>query len=485
MGAEQQEIKRDISKYLHLPDGARITEEKKEEDPAEQDSALNRMWGDWNEATSYMDSINAEQGVRIYEDYAEGRQRQYMPSILPNIVLPVIPSVVRQKTSTITENPVRIEYFSNVSTTASEQMTRFSDYQLSLCKFPRHLKSCVRYALIEGTSFLHIFWNEDSVGREAIAEGGIKMERIPMLRVRVANKDVKDIQDQEWIMVASRESVKKAREMCVNPEDKEKVQADQNEFDPSNVENGGSLCTVLTRYFRKDGEVYFEKAVKGTMLCEPKAMNPMVMLQLMRMANSAKRDAQTSTAPDETLDRPTEADTRMKFNLYPLARLIMTESSDSYLGISDVEDMISGQNAVNVMYALALKNGIDIQTKYRVKEDALGNQTLTGLPGEMVTDHHRGSDPGISILAGTPSMTNEMIQLPLSLIETIKKLKASSDITMGDVQKEYSATAISLLQTAAEKPTEDMIDQKEQFVEEVGRICLLFYKFYYEDARYM
>lgn len=447
---------------------------------------LDRIWNDWNEAGQYLAQINLEKACTIYKDYAEGNggQERYMPDGIPHVTLPVIPSIIRQKTSTICQNPVRIEYFSNMSDKAGRILTNFSDYQLVSIKFQRLIKSCVRYALIEGLSLAHAYWDEDSIGRDAIAKGAVRLERVSVLKVRVANKDVKDIQDQEWVIIASREKVKKVRRMCRTDDARDKVQPDNADFDHTMTENGGKLCTVLTRYFRIDGEVYFEKACKGTMLCDPTPLNP--NLDILTGEEAWKlMDPQHAQSPDHEPDGRETAQDRVKWNRYPIEWLVLTEMDDSYLGVSDVEDMLPGQNAINAMYSLAVQNGIDIQTKYIAKEDALGNQTITNEIGEVLIDHHRGNGDGIKVLTGVPQMTNEMLQLPLSLIETVRKLKSTSDVTMGDVSKEYSATAISLLQTAAEKPTEDMTAQKEEFAERIGRVLLQFYRFYYEDTRYM
>ena len=448
-------------------------------------TALDRIWRDWDEAGVYVTEINLERACKVYKDYAEGsgRQAQYMPESLPRVVLPVVPSIINQKVATICQDPAWPEYLSNKSESAGRTMTDFAHSVLDRIGFQKHLKSCVRYSLIEPASYLHLYWDEDAIGPDAIAKGSVKMERVSVLRVRVANKDVKDIQDQEWVIIASREKVKRVRDALANQADRDLVRPDMAEFDRDLTENGGLLCTVLTRYFRVDGEVYFEKACRGCMLCPPTPFNP--NLDPLRDEAWREMEPEHEKSPDADKDGRVTKKDRAKWTLYPIELLVMKEQDDSYLGISDVEDMISGQNAINVMYSLAVQNGIDIQNKYVVKDGALENQTITNEVGEVLVDHTRGSGFGIQILSGAAQMTNQMLQLPLSLVETIRKLKSSSDVTMGDVSKEYSATAISLLQTAAEKPTEDMTVQKEEFVVRVGRVLLLFLKFYYEDTRYM
>ncbi len=446
---------------------------------------LSRIWSDWDEAGIYHAEISLERACTVYKDYAEGsaRQERYMPDEIPHVTLPVIPSIVKQKVGTICQDPSRIEYLSNRSDRAGRAMTDFADRVCEEMGFQRKLKSAVRYALITPASFLHFYWDEDAIGRDAICKGAVRCERLTCLQVRVANEHEKNIQEQQWVIIATRERVKRVREACKDQSVRTEIQPDFADFDSDLADNGESYCTVLTRYFRIDGEVYFEKAVRGAMLCSPTPLNP--NLYPIKEEPWRVMDGEHAKSPDMDVDGRNTSSDRNKFCFYPIEILVLNEQDNYYLGVSDCEDMIAGQNAINAMYSLAVLNGIDIQTKYVVKADALENQTITNEIGEVLVDHSRGSGQGISILTGQPQMTNQMLQLPLSLVETVRKLKSAADVTMGDVSKEYSATAISLLQTAAEKPTEDLTARKEEFVAACGRVLLMFLKFYYEDTRYM
>lgn len=440
------------------------------------------IYEDWLKCKQWQDEKNLSGACAVYQDYVEGRQSKYMSKQVQPVQLNVIGPIIKNKVSTICESPVDIDYFSNASTDDSQNVTRFSNYQLAAMNWEDKLRSFVYWAEVHPVTFAHIYWNEDAVGQESIAQGGIRLERLSCLNVGVANPTLKDIQDQEWIITAVRDNVRKAKEMCEKKSDREFIKPDDNEMDGSVIEqDDNALVTVFTRYFRKDGEVYFEKSTSNVVLCEPKPMNPNISYE----KSNEKEDAETSKSPDSTLDKPTQKDIHMKFNLYPIEPLVLDESFDSYLGISDVDGMISPQNVVNLMFSLTIQNGIDIQAKYLVKDGALQNEEITNTIGETLHDHYRGQGDGIKVINGGATMTNQMLQVPLSLIETMKKLNASSDVTMGDVSKEYSATAISLLQTAAEKPTEGRRRQVELFSQRLGRIFLLYYKFYYENARYM
>jgi len=114
----------------------------------------------------------------------------------------------------------------------------------------------------------------------------------------------------------------------------------------------------------------------------------------------------------------------------------------------------------------------------------LKDQTITNEISQVLTNYSRFED-GIKQITGQNVMAVNLTQLPLALMETIRKTKNSSDVVTGDIAgKEMSGNAIALLQTAAERPTESQTRAAQLAVEEEGKMFLLFFKFYYEQAQY-
>lgn len=125
-----------------------------------------------------------------------------------------------------------------------------------------------------------------------------------------------------------------------------------------------------------------------------------------------------------------------------------------------------------------------MQAKYIVRPDALRGQIITNEIGQVLTNYSKHDD-GIKQITGQATMSTEMVNLPLSLTEILRKVKNSSDVVNGDIAgKELSGNAIALLQTAAERPTESQTRANQLYAIEMGKTFLLFYKFYYEHAQY-
>lgn len=475
--------KRKLDKYA---DGEYIENAPKDDDQTSysdgEEPKLTQLWVDWQKTRDFLTMKNIPNAIRQYEDYYEGRQVKYMPKGLPRICMNVTRQTIDNKLSAILENPLQINYLSNMDMDSTMELDRFSDYTLKNINFELIDRKAVKDALIYGLGVTHGYWNEDAIGMDSIARGSMVWESIHPLNVGVANPYEKDIQKQEYVIIASRESVARAKLMADDDVNKDLIVPDDNEVIDNQIEldNAGSNVTVLTRYFRIDGEVYFEKGTKNVMLTKPVPLNPHLTFYKIK---EERRDPTTAHSPDEKLEG-FKPEYKTKWARYPIQFCVLAERADCYWGISDIDDMILGQNAINVLWALSVKNGIDFQGKYIVRPDALRGQVITNEIGQVITNFSKFDD-GIKQITGQAGITTEMANLPLTLAEMLRKVKNSSDVVTGDVQgKELSGNAIALLQTAAERPTESQTRANQLFAIEMGKTFLLFYKFYYENAQY-
>ena len=483
MAKSKEDLIKKHSDGEYIDDAPKDDDQLVEDSTSDQDSPEHtKLWLDWELTRTFLINKNIPNTIKQYEDYYEGRQLKYYPKGLPKIVVNVVKQIIDNKLSAILQNPIQITYLSNMDSDSTMELDRFSDYTLKNINFENLDRRIVKDALIYGLGVCHTYWNEDAVGMDSIARGSMVCETIYPLSLGVANPYEKDIQNQEYVIVASRESVARAKAMADEDVNKDLIVADDNEVNESEIEfDQGRLVTVLTRYFRIDGEVYFEKGTKNVMLTsKPIPLNPYITYKNIK---AKRRDATTAHSPDEKLES-FYPDVKSKWRRYPIQLCVLNESANCYWGVSDIDDMIYGQNVVNALYGLSIKNGIDMQAKYIVRPDALRGQTITNEIGQVITNYSARED-GIKQITGQAGMSTEMLNLPLSLSEMLRKVKNSSDVITGDIQgKELSGNAIALLQTAAERPTESQTRCNQLFAIEMGKTFLLYYKFYYEQAQY-
>ena len=275
---------------------------------------------------------------------------------------------------------------------------------------------------------------------------------------------------------------------------------DENHYDTTEQE-GDELCTVLIRYFRKNGEVFCEKATKSVVVNKAFPLTPDYegALRALSAADGGTSpegggignsrgegmDAPNGSAPDNTSGegqglRPKGA----KAYLYPVVVGQYERREGSIYGLGEVEGLIPNQKAINFNLAMLLLNAQQMAWgKYVVHKDALKGQVITNEPGQTIVDY-TGSGQGVKRLAESGSS-----QQPLQLVETITQLTRSvtgaSEVMTGEtLGANMSGAAIAQLQSQAQQPIEELRDSFWLVKEKQGRVLAQFFKLFYREAHY-
>lgn len=210
--------------------------------------------------------------------------------------------ICRSKKSAITAAPVRIIYRAEDETVDVEKFNNFAAYIQKEIGQEGLDKKAIDDGVKKGSYFFHYYWDSEAKGKDGIKEGGLRCEVIDPLSIFFSNPTELDEQKQKWILIASREDVESVRAKCDSDVDPELIVADEtdNKYDVIEQE-GNKLCTVLTRYFRKNGEVYCEKATKTVIINKPFSLAPVMR---RRAENSdLKRTHPTTAFPIITMKR--------------------------------------------------------------------------------------------------------------------------------------------------------------------------------------
>lgn len=158
-------------------------------------------------------------------------------------------------------------------------------------------------------------------------------------------------------MIASREDVESVRAKCDSDVDPELIVADETDNKYGVIEQeGNKLCTVLTRYFRKNGEVYCEKATKTVIINKPFSLAPDIAAAGRELG--FEEDAPNNSLPDnhdETL-----VPEGVRAYLYPVVVGNYEIRENSIYGLGEVEGIIPNQKAINFNLAMMLLNAQEI-----------------------------------------------------------------------------------------------------------------------------
>jgi hypothetical protein len=311
----------------------------------------------------------------------------------------------------------------------------------------------------------------------------LRCEIIDALNIFFSNPTELDEQKQKWILIASREDVDSVRAKADKGVDVETITSDEADNKYKTIEQeGNKLCTVLTRYFRKDGEVYCEKATRTTIINKPFPLTPDLEAAGKELG-FGDEDAPNNGLPDNHKDESLIPPTARAY-LYPIVVGNYEIRENSIYGLGEVEGIIPNQKAINFNLAMALLNAQEIAWgKYIALPNALKGQTINNEPGQVLIDYS-GTGNGIR------KMTEQTMQSqPLTIIDTLTSLTrvvtGSTEVMTGEtLGASMSGAAIAQLQSQAQQPVEELKDSFWLVKEKQGKVLAQFFKLYYEQKEF-
>lgn len=455
---------------------------------------ISKLWQDYENARSYAAAAGLRKDLPKFVDFYEGKQwpaPTKNTKNLPRPVINIVKMICRSKKSSILSTPVRLVYEADDPNVDIERFNNFAEYILKEMDIASLDKRAVQNGIIEGTYIYHFYWDADAEGRSALHKGALRCEIIDPLNIFFADPTQPDEQKQKWIIIKSREEVSSVRakadqgveEDLIKPDD-----ADDPYGDPE--QDGDKLCTVLTRYFRRDGEVHFEKAVKGTIVNAARPVCPDVEKELKKIREASSTvdaepgvDAPNNTTPD-TPGVGEDLKKRSKFYLYPVVVGSYEARKGSIYGIGEVEGIIPNQKAINFLAAMVILNNREVAWgKYVVLPNALNGQKITDEPGQVLVDHSNTGN-------GIRKITEQSLQgQPLQVIDMIaqltRKMTGATEVLSGEViGANMSGSAIAQLQAQAKEPVKELRDAFWIVKKKQGLVLAQFFKTYYEGQSY-
>lgn len=308
-----------------------------------------------------------------------------------------------------------------------------------------------------GTSIMHYYWDGDRKGGSKLPWiGEMDGEVLDPINVFFGNPQQRDVQKQPWIIISSRESLRSVQDYAkangvsaaiaktIKPDD----ETNDEGYDMAKVEmsDAGGKVTVLTKYWRDKGEIWFTRTCSGI-----------------------------------TIKAPVSTD----LTLYPLAVMQWERRRKSIHGIGETEGLIPNQKSVNTLIGMSiLATMLTSWPKVVYKNGAIDPEKVTNQPGEMIEDRSPpASGDGIKYLAPVVMNGN-----PTALVEAIlgytRQMTGADEAATGTAPSaQLNATAIMLLQKAAGIPIESIKRRFYRFIEDVGRIWEDFWKVKYNLPR--
>lgn len=446
-------------------------------------------------------------------DFYEGRQWRDFKNRLPfeNPTINVVGNMVDSKAASILNKTWTINYVVNDDTAQTDKINKFTEWQMKQLK-QDELNARLTYdGLNKGTFILYLYWDEDAVGQMGVMDGSVKATTIDIQDIAVANPTNTDVQTQEYIIIHSRESIRKVKEICDTLiSDKEKdeliIPYEYESNYTNDVEQNNEVMTdVYTKFFKKDGEVYFQKSTKDILIQKPTPLNPFVTKSVIKQKQKELEEEKKehTTAETEQIGDPInqemmtkakdektpkeELEEKLKATDYPIAMNSFIKRDNCIYGVSFTAQLIAPQKNINQLVATTLLTA----TKHAmptivVKQGALGTQSLDfSKPGKVIVDYSPPGEEGVkSLNLGT--LPTKHYELAQSMIAMLKDVYRTNDI-LNDGRNTVSGLsgyAMSLISSLQDKPIAQWQQELARLIEQEGRILETFYKLYYRNKKF-
>jgi hypothetical protein len=441
----------------------------------ETEEKISKIWEDWKNCSSYLRDKGlfdiVPKCIKFYEGEHWGKPTDRTKD-LPRVTINQTEMITNSKIAGILSNAIKITFASDKYPDLAEKMTRFNNFIEKELNFDEICADVVEDGGIVGCAPCYVYWNEDLEDKHGNTKGSMVIEQIDMLNVGVHNPKELDIQRQKWVILKTRQEVDEVKKLLDDPSKEDMIQPDDEDKDTSleyNKEQEGSrLCTVVTRFFRKNGEVYFEKATKNVLIHGARPLNP----KLIKTKDEEGNEVESAV--------------KYKATLYPIELYVYKKRKGCIYGRGEVEPIIMNNKAVNFSFSMMAKSIEDLGFGTVVaKESAIGKgERLSNDPTKILIDKYKGAGQGFYSL-NKQAFSAQVPQAINSILETTRSVTGATEVMTGEVTgANQSGTSIAYLQQQAQRPLSKLVERYKRFRERMAEIFNMFYVLYYEDKEF-
>ncbi len=392
------------------------------------------VYQEYLNAKQYNAVIDLEDRVKTYEDFFIGKQWEGVNA--PDMDKPVfniLKRVVNYFIAMLAADDIGISIRnrggrnhranSALHSALKEQVLMIMEEN----KYSQLTRRMLRDAAVDGDGCVHLYYEPG----EGMERGRISCELINNTDVFFGNPYVPDVERQPYIIIATRRPVESVRAEMRNNGFTDDVIEDAFSDDALEADGGytGKRCTVLTKYYKQDGRVWFVKTVRDSLVKSPECMN---------------------------------------LRYYPVCYMNWERVKGSYHGVGAIEGLIPNQIAINKMAAMAQQfirqqafpKIFYNRNKLKSWTGGLKPVGVAGDPSDILySDKHERS------------MSSQVGEYIDKFIGYTKELMGASDAALGSVTP-HNTSAIIAVQKATAVPLELIKQEYYNFTEDFVRICI-------------
>lgn len=417
-------------------------------------------------------------------DFYEGRQwprPTESTKNLPRPVVNIVKMICRAKKGAILATPVRVQYKSysplidveKFNSFASSVFREMGQDELDRCAIDDGIK--------KGSYFFHYYWDSDEISSESGENGALACELIDPLNIFFSNPSEVDEQKQDWIIISSQVVVKKLLNSITDSKLINSILLECCDG-KGDVSLEKETMLLLTRYYKKDGEIYCERQTKYNTVTEPFKIIPdtQEIDSILKEIGTSIASGSVSENDKKFVDYRHSPKKNRKFKqLYPIVCGSYERKEGSIYGLGEVEGLIPNQKAINFNIAMNLLNAQQCAWgKYIALPNALGNQKISNVPGQVLIDFS-GTGEGIKRMP-EGEISSSPMSIAQSLEELTRSVSGTTGVMTGDaISSNLSGAAIAYLQSQAQVPIDELRNSFWHAKRKQGKVVAQFLRHFY------
>lgn len=389
----------------------------------------NKAWQQYEAGKAHKRRIGLYETVRKNEAFYRGEQWQAGEGAkLPKPVFNIIRRVIDYLVCSVASSDITVRFTDENLPFADEKQKQTSEALLNVLNqntayrwensgMDFKIHRLLTDAAISGDGALYCYWDSDRCGAGGYT-GDIVTELTDASCIFPADVNKPDIQSQEYIILAGRDTVAALREEAkrggVSDEDIAKIARDDEYVyragDAARYELEGEdeeKATFIIKFWRENGYVCFEKSVRECVI----------------------RRVRTSCT------------------LYPVAYFNWISVKDSFHGASPVTYLIPNQKFINRAYAMAMKHMTDTAFS-KVIYDKSKIPEWSNEVGEAIAAVGGGNIADAVSVIGVGELQNGFTDIVDSAVTLTKELMGATESALGNMEAKNTSAILALQETS-------------------------------------
>lgn len=421
-----------------------------------------KAWERFEAGRDYKRRIGLYHTVRENERFYRGDQWHGVdPCGLPTPVFNVIKRITDYMVSSVARQPLSIVY-SDDSMPVTEMceskkqlqnglklLNGNAAYRIDKSKLDVLIRQALLDAAISGDGVFYCYWEPGTKTGQAHT-GDIKTVLCDNTNLFVSDVNSRDIQEQDYVMLAGRDTtehlfseavkngVKKEEAAKITPDEISESSSDGYGTESTDSEHATYLITFTKD---KDGYVCWEKSTRNVII--------------------AKR--------------------KTKLKRYPIAYFAWDKVKGSFIGGSPITALKENQKYINKAYAMVMKHMTDTAFSKIVYDKTLIPE-WTNEVGEAIGVRGGGDVRNAASVIGTGQLQSGFLEVIALTLTHTKEMMGATDAALGEVEPD-NTSAILALQEASSVPLETLRQNLYACIEDLALIWADMLLTYYPENR--